>query len=93
MNTEQIKQIVDQVDLKDPKTVSAAAKKLMESAIDLSAGTKVTLVDENGASGCPNVGMQGKVKGPAAKGAGWYDVEFPDGSVHAVQADLLVPIG
>ncbi len=92
MNTEQIKSIVDQVDLKNPKSVDAAAKKLMESAIDLSAGTKVTLVGEEGAHGCPNVGAVGKIKGTSGKGAGWYDVEFADGSVHPVQADLLVPI-
>jgi hypothetical protein len=92
MNTETIKKIVDQVNLKDPKTVSVAAKKLVESAIDLSPGTKVTLVDEEGASGCPNVGAVGTIKGESAKGAGWYDVEFADGSVHPCQADLLVPL-
>lgn len=92
MNTETIKKIVDQVNLKDPKTVSAAARKIMESAVDLSIGTKVTLVDEDGAHGCPNVGAVGTIKGESSKGAGWYDVEFADGSVHPCQADLLVPI-
>lgn len=92
MKTEQIKQIVDQVDVKNPKTVQEAARKLIESAIDLSAGTEVTLVDEDGAGGTPYPGVRGRVKGPSTKTAGWYDVEFPDGSVHACQADLLVPV-
>jgi hypothetical protein len=92
MNTEIIKQIVENVNLNDPKSVKSAARKIIESAVDFSSGAGVVLCDENGASGCPNSGVAGKIKGPSSKGAGWYDVEFPDGSVQACQADLLLPI-
>lgn len=87
-----ITQLLDEVDLKNPESIQLAAKKLLESAIKFNVGDKVTLIDERGAHGCPYVGAVGTIKGQSNKGSGWYNVEFADGSVHPIQADLLVPI-
>ena len=92
MTTETIEKIVEQVNLKDARSVETAAKRLVESAIDLSSGTKVTLVDEEAAGGCPFTGAVGTIKGPSEKGAGYYAVEFANGAVFQIQADLLIPL-
>lgn len=89
MNTETIQSIVSKVDLKDSKTVETAVKRLMESAVNLSAGAKVAVVDDPTYS---MAGLQGTIKGPSAKGSGYVDVEFANGSVMPLQSDLLIPL-
>jgi len=40
----------------------------------------------------PFEGARGKVKGESAKGAGFMDVEFENGTVVPLQTSLLIPV-
>jgi hypothetical protein len=89
MKTEQIATIVEGVKLNDQKSAAAAAKKLVESIVDLKAGQSVAVIDDP-TYGQP--GITGKIKGQSAKGSGFWDVELPNGTVVPMQSDLLLPV-
>jgi hypothetical protein len=84
-----IEQVLEKVSLKDPKSAAAAAKELIESEIDLKAGQTVAVIDDPTYA---QPGVAGKIKGPSAKGSGFFDVELPNGTVVALQSDLLLPV-
>jgi hypothetical protein len=55
---------------------------------DIGSGDTVVSTDDD--STFPYQGVEGKCKGPSAKGSGFYDVEYPDGVVVPMQASLLL---
>ena len=75
--------------LTDPKSVHEAARKIIESGIELSSGNEVAVIDDPSFP-CP--GQKGKVRGASAKGDGFVDVEFANGTVMPLQKDLLLKL-
>lgn len=70
---------------RSPASASKAAAIVLNE--DFSTGSDVVVLDD---PTYPYAGLKGKVKGPSAnKGAGYLDVEFPNGNVVPLQASLL----
>ncbi len=54
---------------------------------DINSGDTVSAIDD---PTYPYQGVEGKAKGPSAKGSGFIDVEFPDGVTVPMQSSLLL---
>lgn len=54
---------------------------------DISSGDTVAIIDD---PTYPYQGVEGKCKGPSAKGSGFVDVEMPDGVTVPMQSSLLL---
>jgi len=87
--TARIEEALKTVDLKKPATVTEAARRIIESPVDLSAGNSVAVIDD---PTFPASGQVGKVRGKSAKGEGFVDVELANGTVMPLQADLLIKL-
>lgn len=68
------------------ESVTAAVNVILEG--DLGAGTKVAVIDDPTFS---YAGAKGVSKGPSAKGSGFVDVEFANGTTVPLQSSLLLP--
>lgn len=55
---------------------------------DITAGATVVSIQDD--SAFPYQGVRGIAKGPSAKGSGFTDVQFPDGTVVPLQTSLLL---
>jgi hypothetical protein len=54
---------------------------------DINSGDTVAIIDD---PTYPYQGVEGKCKGPSAKGSGFVDVEMPDGTTVPMQSSLLL---
>jgi hypothetical protein len=54
---------------------------------DIGSGDTVAIIDD---PTYPYQGVEGKCKGPSAKGSGFVDVEMPDGVTVPMQSSLLL---
>ena len=85
MTDSKIKEVVEQVNVADPKSISEAANVILEDT-HVKAGQDVAVIDD---PSWPAAGRKGKVK--SVKG-GYAEVELPNGSTMPMQVSLLVPV-
>jgi hypothetical protein len=71
---------------KGDAAIQAAVNQLLGE--DINSGDTVVSTDDD--STFPYQGVEGKCKGPSAKGSGFFDVEYPDGTTVPMQASLLI---
>lgn len=74
----------------EKKPSSAAVQEAVNRILgeDIESGDTVVSIHDD--ETFPYQGVQGKAKGPSAKGSGFIDVQFPDGTVVPLQASLLL---
>lgn len=85
---DRIEEALKTVNLRNPRTIKEAARRIIESPVELSAGCSVAVIDD---PTYPAAGQTGKVRGPSAK-EGFVDVELPNGIVMPLQSDLLIKL-
>jgi hypothetical protein len=76
--------------LNSPAKGDAAIQSAVNQLLSEDIGSGDTVVSTDDDSTFPYQGVEGKCKGPSAKGSGFYDVEYPDGVVVPMQASLLL---
>jgi hypothetical protein len=82
-----IREAVEQVDLRKPGTIQAAANRILSEDLDVSAGQTVVVIDD---PTYPFPGQKGRSLGVSSKGSGFVDVEFENGVKVPVQSSLLL---
>ena len=83
-----INEAISKVDLAKDSTIQEAVDMLLGgNAVNV--GSYVTTIAD---CSYPYEGARGKVKGVSAKGSGWVDVEFADGTVVPLERNLLIPV-
>lgn len=70
----------------DKNAIKNAVNTLLSE--DINSGDTVVNIDDDGAY--PYQGVKGKCQGPSAKGSGFVDVRYPDGTVVPMQSSLLL---
>lgn len=76
--------------LNSPAKGDAAIKSAVNELLSEDIGSGDTVVSTDDDSTFPYQGIEGKCKGPSVKGSGFFDVEYPDGTVVPMQASLLL---
>jgi hypothetical protein len=95
MNSSVVKRKMKTIENIITETLNSPAKgdEAIQSAVnqllgeDINSGDTVAIIDD---PTYPYQGVEGKAKGPSAKGSGFIDVEMPDGVVVPMQASLLL---
>ena len=88
MNPETIQKAVEHVDSRNTQTIAEAANMILEDSA-IKKGATVAIIDD---PTYPFQGAKGKVTGPSAKGAGYFDVQFEDGTTTPMLASLLLVV-
>lgn len=72
---------------REAAAIQGAVNQLLGEDIEFAAGSSVSAIDD---PSYPYQGAVGKVKGPSAKGSGFVDVTFEDGTTVPLQSSLLL---
>lgn len=89
MNNAIIESALETVDLSKPETIQEAANLILSGPTGFKAGSTVAVGED---ATYPYSGQKGTSRGPSKKGAGYTDVEFPNGVVLPLQTSLLYAV-